>query len=203
MRESGKRQGIDKWSNGWSCSTDFQRRNSKCEIKYKDVNIDNNSNHFTFSILFVIYKREEVEIMHEPSWYNKEQLPSLTSTHLILFDEVHIQQVSGPHTTSKFNKHKVLQSTLVNLTFKKILTLLWLMLDENKLVIWCLFYDIRNTTHSTKCSADGINFSWCDGLNDIGYPQWRVQYCWRIPQQWCGIISKLDTVLYRGGQIGE
>ena len=50
---------------------------SKCEIKYKDVNIDNNSTHFTFYILFVIYKREEVEISHEPYWYDKEQIPFL------------------------------------------------------------------------------------------------------------------------------
>ena len=149
MRESGQRQRLDKWSNGWSCSTDFQRRNSKCEIKYKDVNIDNNSNHFTFSILFVIYKREEVEIMHEPSWYNKEQLPSLTSTHLILFDEVHIQQVSGPHTTSKFNKHKVLQSTLVNLTLKKnpdstVIDVGWEQTGDLMSLLWYQEYDTQH-----------------------------------------------------------
>ena len=122
MRESGKRQGIDKGSNGWSFSPCFQRRNSKCEIKCKDVNIDNNSTHLTFSILFIIYKRDELEISHEPSWYDKEQLPSLTSTQLIFFYEVHIQQVSEPPMTSKFNEHKILQSNLVNLTFYKINT---------------------------------------------------------------------------------
>ena len=56
-------------------------------------------------------------IRHEPSWYRKEQLPYLTSTQLILFDEVHIPQFSGPPMISKINKHKILRSTLVNLTF--------------------------------------------------------------------------------------
>ena len=50
---------------------------------------------------------EEVEIRHEPSWYDKEQLPSLTSTQLVFFDEVHIQQVSGPPVTSKVNEHNI------------------------------------------------------------------------------------------------
>ena len=107
MRKYGKRQGIDKWSNGWPCSTDFQRRKSKCEIKHKDVNKDNNSTNFTLSILFIIYTREKVEIRHEPSWYDKEQLPSMTSTQLVFFDEVHIQQVSGPPMTSNFNEHNI------------------------------------------------------------------------------------------------
>ena len=78
-----------------------------CKIKRKDVNKDNNSTHFTFSMLFIIYKMEEVEIRHEPSWYNKEQLLYLTSTHIILFDEVHIQQVSGPPVTSNVNEHNI------------------------------------------------------------------------------------------------
>ena len=63
--------------------------------------------HFTLSILFVIYKIEEVEISHESSWYDKEQLPSLTSTQLVFFDEFHIQQVSGPPVTSKVNEHNI------------------------------------------------------------------------------------------------
>ena len=42
-----------------------------------------------------------------PSWYNKEQLPSLTSTQLVFFGEVHIQQVSGPPTTSKLDEHNI------------------------------------------------------------------------------------------------
>ena len=46
-----------------------------------------------------------MEIRHEPSWYNKEQLPYLTSTQLVFFNEVHIQQVNGPPVTSKVNKH--------------------------------------------------------------------------------------------------
>ena len=62
---------------------------------------------FTFSILFFIYKREEVEIRHETSWYNKEQFPSLKSTQLVFFDEVHIQQVIGPPVTSKVNEHNI------------------------------------------------------------------------------------------------
>ena len=48
-----------------------------------------------------------MEIRHEPSWYNKEQLPSLTSTQIVFFDEVHIQQVSGPYVTSKLNEHNI------------------------------------------------------------------------------------------------
>ena len=74
MRVSGERQGIDKWSNGWLYSTDFQRRKSKCRKKWNEVNKDNSLTHFNFSALFVFYKREEVEIRHEPSWYDKEQL---------------------------------------------------------------------------------------------------------------------------------
>ena len=107
MRVIVKRQGIDKWSNGWSCSKDFLSRNSKCEIKCKEVNKYSSLTHFTFSVLFVIYKREEVEIRHEPSWYKKEQLPSLKSNQLIFFGEVHIQQVSGPPVTSKVNEHNI------------------------------------------------------------------------------------------------
>ena len=63
--------------------------------------------HFTLSILFVIYKREEAEIRHEPSWYDKEKLPYLTSTQLVFFDDVHTQQVSVPPVTSKVNKHNI------------------------------------------------------------------------------------------------
>ena len=71
-------------------------------------NKDNNSTYFTFSILFAKYKREEVEIRHVPSCYEKNQLPSLTSTQLVFFDEVHAKQVSGPHTTSRLNEYNVL-----------------------------------------------------------------------------------------------
>ena len=56
---------------------------------------------------------------HKISWYDKEQLPYLISTQHILFNDVHIQQVSGPHMTSKFNIQKISQSTSVNLTFFK------------------------------------------------------------------------------------
>ena len=48
-----------------------------------------------------------MEIRHKPSLYNKEQLLSLTSTQLVLFDEVHIQQVSGPPVTSKVKKYNI------------------------------------------------------------------------------------------------
>ena len=125
MRVSGKRQGIDKWSNGWSCSTDFLRRKSKCKIKWKEVNKDNSLTHFTFSILFVIYKREEVEIRHEPYWYDKEQLPYLTSTQLVLFDGSlsnmlvdHLWQASWKNTTFGFQeiKKEILMFKMVNMT---------------------------------------------------------------------------------------
>ena len=45
--------------------------------------------------------------MHEPSWYDKEQLPYLTSTQIAFFDEVYIQQVIGPPVTSKENAHNI------------------------------------------------------------------------------------------------
>ena len=45
--------------------------------------------------------------MHEPSWYNKEQLTSLTSTQLVLFNEVHIQQVSGPPVIIKLIEYNI------------------------------------------------------------------------------------------------
>ena len=83
------------------------RRKSKCEIKCKDVNKDNSLTHFNFYILLFIYKRDEVEIRHEPYWYYKEKIPSLTSTQLVFLDEVHIQQVSGPPVTSKLNEDKI------------------------------------------------------------------------------------------------
>ena len=59
---------------------------------------------FTFSILFAEYKREEVEIRHVPSCYDKTQLPSLTSTQIVFFDEVHVKQFCGPPSTSHSNE---------------------------------------------------------------------------------------------------
>ena len=59
---------------------------------------------FTFSILFAEYKREEVEIRHVPSCYDKTQLPSLNSTQLLFFDKVHVKQVCGPPSTSHSNE---------------------------------------------------------------------------------------------------
>ena len=49
-----------------------------------------------------------MEIRHEPSWYDKEQLTSLKSTQLVFFDEFHIQQVSGPPLSSKVNEHNII-----------------------------------------------------------------------------------------------
>ena len=71
-------------------------------------NKDKNSTYFTFSILFSEYKREEVEIRHVPYCYNKYQLPSLTSTKLVFFDEFHVKQVFGPPSTSWSNECNIL-----------------------------------------------------------------------------------------------
>ena len=49
-----------------------------------------------------------MEIRHVPSCYDKYQLPSLTSTELVFFDEVHVKQVCGPPTTSRVNECNVL-----------------------------------------------------------------------------------------------
>ena len=49
-----------------------------------------------------------MEIRHVPSCYKKYQLPSLTSTPLLFFDEVHVKQVCGPPTTSRVNYYNVL-----------------------------------------------------------------------------------------------
>ena len=73
-----------------------------------DRNKDNNSTHFTFSIFFANNEREEMEIRHVPSCYEKNQFPSLTSTQLVFFDEVHIKKVSGLPTTSRVNDYNVL-----------------------------------------------------------------------------------------------
>ena len=45
-----------------------------------------------------------MEIRHVPSYYDKTQIPSLTSTQLVFFDEVHVKQVCGPPSTSHSNK---------------------------------------------------------------------------------------------------
>ena len=49
-----------------------------------------------------------MEIRHVSSCYEKNQLPSLKSTQILLFDEFHVKQVSGPHTTSRVNEYNVL-----------------------------------------------------------------------------------------------
>ena len=43
-----------------------------------------------------------------PSCYDKKQLPSLTSTQLVLFDEVRVKRVRGPPITSELNEYNVL-----------------------------------------------------------------------------------------------
>ena len=48
-----------------------------------------------------------MEIRHEQSWYDKEQLSSMTSTQIFFFNEVHTQQVFGPPVTSKVNEHNI------------------------------------------------------------------------------------------------
>ena len=50
---------------------------------------------------------EEVEIRHVPSCYDKTQLPSLTSTQLVLFDEVHVKEICVPPTTSRVNGRNI------------------------------------------------------------------------------------------------
>ena len=98
LRVSGKRKGIAKRSNGWLCSTDFLRRKSKCRFFLNEVNKYNSLTHFNFSALLVFYKREEVEIRHEKSWYEKEQ--------------IHVQQIrqvtsSSSQWIKKINTDKV------------------------------------------------------------------------------------------------
>ena len=49
-----------------------------------------------------------MEIRHVPSCYDKSQIPSLTSTQLVLFDEVHVKQVFRPPSTSRSNEFNIL-----------------------------------------------------------------------------------------------
>ena len=46
-----------------------------------------------------------MEIRHVPSCYDKNQLLSLTSTQLVLFDGVRVKQVSGPPIKSRVNDY--------------------------------------------------------------------------------------------------
>ena len=48
-----------------------------------------------------------MEIRHVQSCYDKNQLPSLTSTRLVFFDKVHAKQVSGPPTTIRVKYYNV------------------------------------------------------------------------------------------------
>ena len=49
-----------------------------------------------------------MEIMHVPSCCDKYQIPSLTPTQLVFFDEFHVKQVCRPPTTSQVNDYNVL-----------------------------------------------------------------------------------------------
>ena len=49
-----------------------------------------------------------MEIRHVPSCHDKSQLPSLTSTQIVFFDEVHVKQVCGPPSTSRSNECNIL-----------------------------------------------------------------------------------------------
>ena len=73
-----------------------------------DRNKDNNSTHFNFSILFAKYKSEKLEIRHVPSCYENNQFPSLASTKLLFFVEVHVKQVSIPPTISRVDDYNIL-----------------------------------------------------------------------------------------------
>ena len=48
-----------------------------------------------------------MEIRNVPSWYDREQRPSLTSNQLVFFYGVHLQQVNRPPTKSKLNEHNI------------------------------------------------------------------------------------------------
>ena len=45
--------------------------------------------------------------MHVPSCYDKNQIPPLTPTQLVFFEEVQIEQFNGPPTTSRVKKYNV------------------------------------------------------------------------------------------------
>ena len=48
-----------------------------------------------------------MEIRHVPPCYDKYQIPSLTSTKILFFNEVHVKEVSRPPTTSLLNEYNV------------------------------------------------------------------------------------------------
>ena len=49
-----------------------------------------------------------MEIRHVPSCYDKYQLPSLKSTQIVFFDDIHFKQVCGPPSTSRSNEYNIL-----------------------------------------------------------------------------------------------
>ena len=107
MRVSGKKQDNAKQINGLSCPTDFQRIKSNYISKWQKNYTETKMTTRLISTspyCFAKYKREEVEIRHVPSCYDKSQIPSLTPTQLVFFDEVHVKQVCGPPATSHSNE---------------------------------------------------------------------------------------------------
>ena len=48
-----------------------------------------------------------MEISNEPSWYDEEAFSSLTSTQIVFFNEVHIQQISGTPVEIKVNEYNI------------------------------------------------------------------------------------------------
>ena len=48
-----------------------------------------------------------MEIRHVRYCYKKNQIPPLTYTQLVFFDEVGFKQVRGPPTTSRVNDHNI------------------------------------------------------------------------------------------------
>ena len=81
-----------------------QRKYKKFIVWLKSVKT---RTHLTFFIVFGLHKSDELEVGHVLSYYNKNQLPSLASTQLIFFYEIHIQQISGSSTTSWLNEYTI------------------------------------------------------------------------------------------------
>ena len=75
-------------------------------VKKTKTNV-NTKTCFTFYVFFGLQKNEEVERRHVPSYYDKNQHYFLASTQLVFFDQIHIQQISGPPTTSQINEYNV------------------------------------------------------------------------------------------------
>ena len=85
MRVSVKRQECVKQKKRWWWSTDHQMKQSKYRKFIVWLKSVKTRTHLTFSILFGLHKSDELEVGHVLSYYNKNQLPSLASTHLVFF----------------------------------------------------------------------------------------------------------------------